>query len=82
MDFELDEVLVDLKELCKDFAEKVIAPNVAEWDSSEDARASKELFKKMGDVGFLGLCIPEEFGGSDLGYKAIAVAIEIGRAHV
>ena len=76
MDFELDEVLVDLKELCKDFAEKVIAPNVAEWDSSEDARASKELFKKMGDVGFLGLCIPEEFGGSDLGYKAIAVAIE------
>ena len=32
MDFELDEVLAELKELCKDFAEKVIAPNVAEWD--------------------------------------------------
>lgn len=76
MNFDLDETLVELQELCRDFAQKEIAPCVAEWDSNDEARASKELFKKMGDVGFLGICIPEEYGGVNLGYKAIAVAIE------
>ena len=76
MDFELTEELLGVKELCHDFIEKEVYPLVAEWDKNEDARVPKELFEKMGELGLLGLTIPEEYGGVDLGYKAICVAIE------
>lgn len=76
MDFELTEELLGVKELCHDFIEKEVYPLVAEWDKNEDARVPKEIFEKMGELGLLGLTIPEEYGGVDLGYKAICVAIE------
>lgn len=76
MDFELNEDLLGLKELCRDFATKEVYPLVPEWDKNENARIPKELFKQMGDMGLLGLCIPEEYGGVNMGYQAVAVAIE------
>lgn len=75
MDFELDQDLQSLKELCADFGKNEIYPLVKGWDQ-EDQRITKELTKKAGDMGLLGLTIPEEFGGIGMGYKAYAVAVE------
>ncbi len=76
MDFDYSEELLDIKQLCHDFIEKRVKPLVPEWDSNEDARVPKDIFQEMGEMGLLGLTTPEEFGGVDLGYKAICVAIE------
>lgn len=75
MDFELDQDLKDLKELCAEFAAKEIYPLVKDWDQ-KDARIPKKLIRQAGDMGLLGLTISEEYGGTGLGYKAYAVAVE------
>lgn len=76
MDFDYNEELLDIKELCHDFIEKRVKPLVAQWDSDFDARVPKGIFEEMGSLGLLGLTTPEEYGGVALGYKAISVAIE------
>lgn len=65
----------ELSESLKKFIEAEINPHVDEWEEAEQFPAH-ELFKKMGDMGFLGISKPEEFGGSDLDYSYEAVASE------
>ncbi|MBQ6663356.1 MAG: acyl-CoA dehydrogenase family protein [Firmicutes bacterium] len=76
MDFDYDEDLLAIKDLCHDFIEKRVKPLVSERDSNSEARVPREVMREMGDLGLLGLTIPEEYGGAALGYKAICVAIE------
>lgn len=76
MSFELNQDLKDLKDLCNEFATKEIYPQVESWDKGEDVRIPNELYEKAGDLGLLGLVVPEEYGGSDMGYMALAVAQE------
>jgi len=64
--------------MCKDFAERNIRPNVMEWDEAQ--KFPRELFHEMGQLGLLGILVPEEYGGSGLGYYEYADAIvEISR---
>jgi alkylation response protein AidB-like acyl-CoA dehydrogenase len=68
-----------IKEMVRDFAEKEIKPYAAEWDRT--AKFPIETFKKMGELGLLGIPFPEEYGGSGGDTISYAVAVEeIGRA--
>lgn len=78
MNFELDEDAQALADLCRDFAEGEIAPIAAEAWNSE--RCPIEVLAKLGDLGVLGLLVPEEWGGSAASTVAFVAAIEqIGR---
>lgn len=54
-------------ETARDFAEKNIRPNVMKWD--EEQTFPVELFHQMGEMGFMGIIIPEAYGGSGLSYQ-------------
>ncbi|RAK18420.1 alkylation response protein AidB-like acyl-CoA dehydrogenase [Anoxybacillus vitaminiphilus] len=79
MNFELTKEQQMIKEMVRDFAEKEIKPYAAEWDRT--AKFPIETFKKMGELGLLGIPFPEEYGGSGGDTISYAVAVEeIGRA--
>jgi len=80
MDFELSEELIAVRDLARDFAEKEIAPGAARDDREKTFR--KDLILKMGELGFYGCVVPESYGGSGLGYLALAlITEEIARVH-
>ncbi len=80
MNFELTEELQDIKKVARDFAQKEIAPTVDEDDKAH--RFRRDLVKKMGELGFFGCVIPEEYGGNEMGFLAITlIAEEIARVH-
>ncbi|MFC4184042.1 acyl-CoA dehydrogenase [Saccharococcus thermophilus] len=79
MNFELTKEQQMIKEMVRDFAEKEIAPYAAKWD--EEAYFPVEVFKKMGELGLLGIPFPEKYGGSGGDTISYAIAVEeIGRA--
>jgi alkylation response protein AidB-like acyl-CoA dehydrogenase len=64
--------------MVKDFAEKEIKPNMKNWDDHEIF--PEETMKKLGELGLLGIFIPEEYGGSGFGYAEYATALmELGK---
>jgi len=78
MDFELTTEQLMLKDLCRDFARKEIAPYADEWFDAEHFPV--EVYRKMADLNLLGLLIPEEYGGTNAGTMAmVAVLEEIGK---
>ncbi len=74
MDFSLDTNNGLVAESAKDFANQFIKPNVMKWDESQFF--PKELFKKAGEFGFMGILVPEKLGGSGLGYQEYVTIIE------
>jgi glutaryl-CoA dehydrogenase (non-decarboxylating) len=80
MNFDLSDELMAARDLARDFAEKEIAPTAAKDDRERTFR--RELVRQMGELGFYGCVIPEAYGGSDLGFLALAlVTEEIARVH-
>src|SRR5512145_435494 len=80
MDFELSEELIAVRELAREFAEKEIAPTAAKDDKEKNFRG--DLVRKMGELGFYGTMIPENYGGNGLGFLAmVLITEEIARAH-
>ncbi|MFM7472311.1 MAG: acyl-CoA dehydrogenase family protein [Crocinitomicaceae bacterium] len=78
MNFELNENQLMIAQMVRDFAEKEIRPNMKKWDDEESFPV--ETMKKMGDLGLLGIFIPEEYGGSGFSYFEYAIALmELGR---
>ena len=78
MNFRFTEDHKMITQMVKDFAEKEIRPNVGKWD--EEQYFPKDLFKKAGELGLMGVLVPEEFGGAGLGYfEYIAVIAEISK---
>jgi glutaryl-CoA dehydrogenase (non-decarboxylating) len=78
MNFDLSDELKAFRDTARRFAEKEISPVVAEDDKNH--RFQAELIVKMGELGFFGCAIPEEFGGTNLGYLAHSLIVEqIGR---
>ena len=78
MNFRFTEDHKMITQMVKDFAEKEIRPNVGKWD--EEQYFPKDLFKKAGELGLMGILVPEEFGGAGLGYfEYIAVIAEISK---
>lgn len=79
MNFGLDDDLNMLRESINAFAAAEIAPRAAEIDKNNEF--PMDLWKKFGDMGLLGITVPEEFGGSGMGYLAHSIAVEeISRA--
>jgi len=80
MDFELSKELEMLRKAVREFATKKIAPNADQWDA-EHYFPYKEVIKPMGELGFFGTVIPDEYEGVDMGWMAAAVVTEeIARA--
>ncbi len=78
MNFDLTENQIMIKQMVRDFAEKEIRPHLNLWDKDEIFPI--ETMKKMGDLGLLGIFIPEEYGGSGFSYFEYAtVLMELGK---
>lgn len=63
-----------IQESARDFAETYIRPHVMEWDEAQHFPA--DLFHQMGQYGFMGVLVPERYGGAALGYQAYITIIE------
>ena len=63
-----------IKESARDFAEAKIRPHIMDWDEAQ--HFPMDLFHEMGQYGFLGVLVPEEYGGSGLGYAEYITVIE------
>ncbi len=79
LNFQLGEDIDALRDAVRDFAQAEIAPRAAEIDKTD--QFPMDLWEKMGSLGVLGITVPEEFGGANMGYLAHMVAMEeISRA--
>ena len=77
--FDLDDTLVALRDSVRHFAQKEIAPIAAEVDQSNQFPLA--MWKKLGDLGVLGVTVSEEYGGANMGYLAHTLVMEeISRA--
>jgi alkylation response protein AidB-like acyl-CoA dehydrogenase len=63
-----------IRDSARDFAETWIRPHVMEWDEAQ--HFPMDLFHRMGEYGFLGVLVPEEYGGAGLGYQEYITVIE------
>lgn len=77
--FNISENQSMIREMVRDFAEKNIRPNVMEWDEAQHFPI--EVFKKLGELGLMGVLVPETYGGSGLGYQEY-VDVIVGVARV
>ena len=79
MDFQLSQDQQAIRDMVRDFARKEIAPNALEWDEAQ--HFPREVFAQLGELGLLGVLIPEELGGAGLGYvDYVTILEEIGAA--
>ncbi|RND00919.1 acyl-CoA dehydrogenase [Lysinibacillus halotolerans] len=79
MNFELTKEQLMIRDMVREFAEKEIAPYARKLDETSSFRV--ESFKKMGELGLLGIPFPEEYGGSGGDTISYAIAVEeIGKA--
>jgi alkylation response protein AidB-like acyl-CoA dehydrogenase len=77
-DFSATENQTMVTRMVRDFAEKHIRPHVMEWDESQTFPV--DTFKQLGELGLMGVLVPEEYGGSGLGYQEyVSVIVEIAR---
>ena len=74
MNFEVSELTEQVKHSARDFANQYIRPNVMKWDESQEFPVA--LFKEMGKQGFMGVLVPEEYGGAGLTYFEYVTIIQ------
>jgi alkylation response protein AidB-like acyl-CoA dehydrogenase len=72
--FSQSESQTMIAQMVKDFAHKHIKPKVMEWDEAQIFPV--EIFKQLGELGLMGVLVPEEYGGSGLGYFEYVKVIE------
>jgi butyryl-CoA dehydrogenase len=79
MDFELTSEQREIQALARDVARAEIEPHAAEWD--RERRFPSELFPKLAELGLMGVCVPEEYGGAGADFVSyILVLEELSRA--
>ena len=73
MEFGLNENQVMISQMIKDFGEKEIRPHMMDWDETQEFPVP--VFKKLGELGLMGVLVPQEYGGSGFGYHEYVTAI-------
>lgn len=74
MDFQYTDEQIQVRDMVRDFAQREVAPHIQQWDSKGEYHP--EVLYKMGDLGILGLPIPERLGGGGFDYVSFALACE------
>jgi alkylation response protein AidB-like acyl-CoA dehydrogenase len=74
MNFESSELTQHIAQIARDFAQQHIKPHVMTWDESQEFPA--RIFKEMGQLGLMGVLVPEEYGGAGLSYFEYKTVIE------
>jgi isovaleryl-CoA dehydrogenase len=81
MNFELSDEHKMIQQMASDFADEKIAPFAEEIDKHDDFDIVRQILEQMGELGWLGITIPEVYGGSEAGYFAhVLIAEQVGRA--
>lgn len=73
MNFDLTENELMIQQMTRDFAEKEIRPHFMKWDETQEF--PREVFQKAGELGLMGVLVPEEYGGSGMGYNEYIMVI-------
>ncbi|SET38125.1 glutaryl-CoA dehydrogenase (non-decarboxylating) [Oceanobacillus limi] len=74
MNFHFTEEQQLLRDTVRSFVDKEIMPFIAEWD--RQGKFDPELIPKLADLGLMGVCIPEKYGGSGMDYNSLAIVCE------
>ena len=74
MDFALTDEQREIQALARDFADTEIAPHAATWD--REHRFPSEVFAKLGELGLMGVCVPEELGGAGADFVSYVLVLE------
>ncbi len=74
MDFRQNEITAQVAQSAKDFALQYIKPHLMEWDESQEFPI--HIFKELGKLGIMGVLVPEEYGGTGLGYFEYSAIIQ------
>lgn len=78
MEFSTNEITEQVAQSARDFAQKSIRPFVMEWDEAQTFPA--DLFRQMGQLGLMGVLVPEQYGGAGLSYlEYVAVIKEVAK---
>src|SRR6201993_4808611 len=73
MSFHLSENQVMIADMIRKFGKENILPHMMEWDETQ--KFPVEVFKKLGELGLMGVLVPTEYGGSGFGYHEYVTAI-------
>lgn len=73
MDFQQTELQQQVARMVRDFATMHIRPHVMEWDEAQ--HFPRDLFHQLGELGLMGVLVPEEYGGSGMGYPEYVTAV-------
>jgi butyryl-CoA dehydrogenase len=74
MNFELSEEHLDVREIARNFTEKKLKPRAEEFDA--ESKMDPAILKEMGDLGLMGITLPEEYGGTDLDMLSYVLVCE------
>jgi len=74
MNFQENDTISAIRSMVRDFAAQEMEQNILDWDESQ--HFPRDLFRKMGDLGLMGMLVPEQYGGTGLGYPEYVAAIE------
>lgn len=74
MSFELTDEQQMVKEMVRDFVDREIMPHIKEWD--ENQHFETRILRRLGELGLMGVCIPEQYGGAGMDYNSLAIVCE------
>ena len=74
MNFEASEITLQVAQTARDFAQQQIKPHVMEWDEAQEFPV--QIFKQLGQLGMMGVIVPEQYGGAGLSYYEYKAIIE------
>lgn len=74
MNFNFTEEQNMLRETVRSFVDKEIMPYIADWD--REGQFDQNIYNRLAELGLMGVCIPEEYGGSGMDYNALAIVCE------